>query len=98
MAIKGEKYYLIEVESYLPKRTSGLHGKVHIRPVGGQKGFHPSLHVQCSKELSTEYPVGTRFLIKAKLTDLMGGGQFIYSHYKWTYEVISIGNGPIIKD
>jgi hypothetical protein len=98
MAIKGEKYHTIEVESYLPKNTSGLHGKVHIRPVAGQKGFHPSLHVQCSKNLSTKYPVGTRFLIKAKLSDLMGGGQFIYSHYIWTYEVISIGKGPIIKD
>lgn len=55
MAIKGEKYHLIEVESYLPKNTSGLHGKVHIRPVPGQAEFDTSLHVQCSKELSTEY-------------------------------------------
>lgn len=98
MAIKDEKYVLIEVESYLPSSTSGLHGKVHIRPVFGQDGFPSSLHVECSKELSREYPVGTRFLIKGKLTDKLGGGKYIYSHYKWTYEVISIGNGPIIRD
>ena len=98
MAIKGEKYQLIEVESYLPKSTSGLHGKVHIRPVPGQAGFPPDLHVQCSKELSKEYPVGTRFLIKGKLNDLQGGGKFIYSSYQWTYEVISLGNDPVIKD
>lgn len=98
MAIKGEKYHLIEVKSYLPKNTSGLHGKVHIRPVPGQAEFDTSLHVQCSKELSTEYPVGTRFLIKGKLNDLLGGGKFIYSSYQWTYEVISLGNGPIIKN
>jgi hypothetical protein len=98
MAIKGEDYYLIEVESYLPKSTSGLHGKVHIRPVPGQADYHTTLHVQCSKELSTEYPVGTRFLIKGKLNDLKGGGKFIYSSYQWTYEVISLGKGPIIKN
>lgn len=46
MAIKGEKYHLIEVESYLPKSTSGLHGQVHIRPVAGQAGYPTSLHVQ----------------------------------------------------
>lgn len=98
MAIKGEKYHFIEVGRYLPQSTSGLHGKVHIRPVPGQAEFDTSLHVQCSKELSTEYPVATRFLIKGKLNDLLGGGKFIYSSYQWAYEVISIGSGPIIKD
>lgn len=98
MAIKGEKYHLIEVESYVPKSASGRHGKVHIRPVPGQAEFETSLHVQCSKELSKDYPVGTRFLIKGKLNDLLGGGKFIYSSYQWTYEVISLGKGPIIKE
>ncbi|WP_425636051.1 hypothetical protein ACPUEN_11695 [Algoriphagus yeomjeoni] len=97
MAIKGETYSLIEVESYIPDKRSGRYGEVHIRPVPGQAGFDPSLHVQCSKDLSTEHPVGTRFLIKGKLNDLKGGGKFIYSSYQWTYEVISMGKGPIIK-
>lgn len=98
MAIGEEKYHLIEVESYLPKSTSGFHGKVHIRPVENQIRFPSSLHVQCSKELSIGFPVGTRFLIKGKLNDLNGGGKFIYSSYHWAYEVISLGNGPIIKN
>lgn len=97
MAIKGEKYHLIEVESYLPSSTSGLHGKVHIRPVPGQAEFGTSLHVACPEELKKEFPVGTRFLIKGKLNDLQGGGKFIYSFYRWTYEVISLGKGPVIK-
>lgn len=98
MAIKDEKYYLIEVESYLPNSTSGLHGKVHIRPVPGQEDFPSTLRVECSKDLSRNYPVGTRFRIKAKLTDLLGGGKFVYSSFQWTYNVISLGKGPIIKD
>ncbi|MEZ5903369.1 MAG: hypothetical protein R3D88_08725 [Alphaproteobacteria bacterium] len=28
-------YYYVIVESYIPKDTSGLHGKVHIRPAEG---------------------------------------------------------------
>jgi hypothetical protein len=28
MAMKVEEYHMIEVESYLPESTSGLHGKV----------------------------------------------------------------------
>jgi hypothetical protein len=98
MAIKGEDYYLIEVESYILKSTSGLHGKVHIRPIPGQADLDPSLHVECSGKLKTEYPVGTRFLIKGKLTDVEGKGKYIYSHYDWKVEVISLGNGPIIKN
>ncbi|MFD2200189.1 hypothetical protein [Shivajiella indica] len=86
MVIKGEKYHLVEVESYLPKSTSG------------QAGFDTSLHVACPEELKKEYPVGTRFLIKGKLNDLKGGGKFIYSSYQWTYEVIFLGNGPVIED
>jgi len=98
MAVKGEKYHLINVESYLPKSTSGIHGKVHIKPIPGQAYFDVSLLDQCSKELSNEYPVVTRFLIKGKLNDLEGEGKFIYSSYHWTYEVISIWEGLVIRD
>ena len=45
---KAGAYEWVEVESYMPDRTSGLHGKVHIRPVAGGK-FSPDLHVECSK-------------------------------------------------
>lgn len=85
---KATDYEWVEVESYLPDRTSGLHGKVHIRPVAGQR-HRPDLHVECSKRLSTDYPVGTRFRILAKLTDREGGGDYLYSSWRWKYEVLS---------
>lgn len=84
---KDEDYEMIVVESYSPPNTSGLHGKVHIRPVEGQR-YSASLHVECSKRLKTDYPVGTRFRIKAKLTDREGEGEFLYSSYKWSFEVL----------
>jgi hypothetical protein len=81
-------YTEIIVESYIPKSTSGLHGLVHIRPIEGQDPFMTSMNVECSKELSESYPVGTRFKIKAKITSRLGEGPYIYSHYKWTYTVL----------
>ena len=87
MAKSNEPFQMIEVESYLPSSTSGLHGKVHIRPCAGQ-GFSTDLHVECASALKTKYPPGTRFRIKAKLTDLEGKGDFLYSYFGWKYEVL----------
>lgn len=88
MAMPGEGYQWVEVESYVAERTSGLHGTVHIRPVSGGP-FPSDLRVECSKEMSRNYPVGTRFRIWAKLTDREGGGQFLYTSWRWKFEVLS---------
>ena len=84
-------YRWVEVESYVPgqeRRATGIHGRVHIRPCEGQ-GFPADMHVECSKKLSENYPVGTRFRIRAKVTDREGGREFLYSYFGWKYEVIS---------
>lgn len=80
-------YEYVIVESYRPASTAGLHGPIHVRPASGEK-YPQTLHVECSKSLVRNYPVGTRFRIRAKLTDLKGGGQFLYSYFGWKYEVI----------
>lgn len=72
-------YEEVEVESYIPASTSGLHGEVHIRPAPGQR-FPTTMHVSCSRSLKRDYPVGTRFILLAALTDREGGGQFLYSN------------------
>lgn len=60
-------YEHVVVESFVPEQRSGLRGKVHIRPVAG--GRYPvTLHVECSKKLSRDSPVGTKFKLWAKLT------------------------------
>lgn len=83
MPVARDGYELIEVESFIPGKT----GAAHIRPVAG--GPYPtSLRVACSKVLSRKYPVGTRFRIRAKLTD-MEGTPFLYSSFQWKYEVLS---------
>ncbi len=90
MAKLNEPYQLVKVESYRPEKITGLHGKIHIRPCVGQ-GFTENLHVECSKKLSWEYPVGAKFRIRAKLTDREGGGEFLYSYFGWKFEVLSKG-------
>jgi hypothetical protein len=84
MAKPFEPYQNVVVESYR-ESGSGLHGGVHIRAVGGQ-GFKEGIRVECSKILSRDYPVGTRFRIKAKLTDKEDGGEFLYSYFGWKFE------------
>lgn len=81
-------YHDVIVESYKPSNTSGLHGSVHIRPVAGQ-GYSPDLHVSCNKKLSTKYPVGTKFKIRATLTDREDGGEFLFSYHKWEPEILN---------
>jgi hypothetical protein len=85
MAKANEPYRYVVVESY-HETGSGLHGDVHIRPVRAE-GFSPGIRVECSKSLTRDYPVGTKFRIKAKLTDKEDGGEFLYSYFGWKYEV-----------
>ena len=84
---KDEPYKSVVVETFRPAASSGLHGDVHVRPVAGQ-GFPTTLHVECSKKLSKDYPVGTKFRIRAKLTDREGGGDYLYSYFRWPVEVL----------
>lgn len=89
MTLPNEVYHFVVVESFLPDSTSGLHGEVHIRPVANQL-WKQNIHVRCSKKLSdlSIYPLGTKFRIKAKLTDREGGRQFLHSHHSWPFEVV----------
>jgi len=92
MAKHGEPYRQVMVESFRPSSTSGLHGEIHVRPLAGQPGISTTLKVECSKELSRQYPVGTQFELTAKLTDREGGGEYLYSYFRWKYKVIHKGN------
>jgi hypothetical protein len=87
--MKKEEYTEIIVESFIIDKTSGKRGIIHIRPIPNQFPFESDMFVECSKELTNDYPVGTKFKIKAKITSKEGGKPFIYSHYKWTYIVLN---------
>jgi len=68
-------YRDVAVESVLDPRS----GRLRIKPVAGQ-AYATSMRVQCARRLidADVYPAGTRFLIRAKLTD-RGGAPFLYA-------------------
>lgn len=54
-------------------------GRVVVRPVNGQ-AYSPEMRVECSQRLrdTDVYPLGTAFLVLAKMTDRMGGEPYLY--------------------
>jgi hypothetical protein len=71
-------YRDVAVESVADPRTGGL----RIRPMAGQ-AYATSMRVHCARALRDPelYPAGTRFLIRAKLTDRQGGAPYLYAHH-----------------
>jgi hypothetical protein len=63
---------------------------VEIHPVPGQ-AFSPELLVQCSARLKdvSQYPLGTCFLLDAKLTDRLGGTPYLYAWHGDAVAVLS---------
>ena len=56
------------------------------RPLAGQ-GLDTSLKVECSGSMRRNHPIGTKFLVHAKLTD-SHGTPFLYSSYRWKWRVV----------
>jgi hypothetical protein len=69
-------YRDVAVESAVDPAT----GRLRLRPVAGQ-AYATSMRVQASRCLldAAVHPAGTRFLIRAKLTDRQGGTPFLYA-------------------
>ncbi len=58
------------------------------RPLPGQ-GFNTAMNVECSTNMRTDHPVGTKFKVSARLKDKEGGTEFLYVSYRHEYEVMS---------
>ena len=80
-------YREVVIETYRARGEPSRH-RIRARPVGGQ-GFETSMKVECSSSMRTEYPVGTKFKVRATITDREGSPPFLYTSYRWPYEVLS---------
>jgi hypothetical protein len=78
MALAFESYIELWVETYFDPSTQ----KRRARPLPNQ-GYDTKLNVECPKKIRYDFPLGTRHLLKVKLTDRKGEGQFLYSHHTW---------------
>ena len=81
------QYREVIIETYNPYGEPSSE-KVRARPLPGQ-GLSPNMKVECSSKMREGHPAGTKFKIRAKITDRDGGTNFLYSHYNWPYEVVS---------
>ena len=61
-------------------------GKNGVRPCKGEI-FSQSMKVECARKIR-KYPLGTKIIIDVVETDREGGKPFLYSSYRWAYEVL----------
>ena len=60
---------------------------IRARPVAGQ-GLSTALKVECSETMRNAHPLGTKLLVKAKVTEAYGS-TFLYTYYGWDYDVLT---------
>lgn len=81
-------YDYIIVQSVISNER-GQRGSIHIKPLPNQEPYSETMFVQCSRVLSKDFPVGTKFKIKAKIIYPTNSNRpFVSSHYTWPFEVI----------
>lgn len=92
MARDTSAYRQVIVESFIGPNTKNgarrgttqgaIAGAVRVRPIPGQP-FSTTLLVACSERLkdTERYPLGTKFLLMAKMTDRLGGIPFLYAYH-----------------
>lgn len=85
--MKSSQYSQVVVESFQYHGGGSIH-KIRCRPVAGQ-GLSTSMRVECSSQMRRKHPVGTKFLIEARVTDREGGTPFLYTSHTWPYKVLT---------
>jgi hypothetical protein len=88
MGLPDEDYHSVVIETY-HMRGGGLHGDIHVRTIAGEM-FSQNLHVRFSMSARTAHPVGTRFRVRAKLTNMKDGSEFLHTVNAWGYEVLGV--------
>lgn len=79
-------YRRVAIETYRNHGESSS-ASVRARPLPGQ-GLSTEMKVECSRKIRETYPVGTVFIVQAKVTGLQGT-PFLYSSYKWECDVVT---------
>jgi len=92
----NQDYYFLWFESFEIGNSSGHTDPIQLHLVEDQelaseilsvcekRSLNPyDLLTECSKSLFYDYPVSTKYLLKAKLTDREKKGTFFYTSYKW---------------
>lgn len=81
-------YKYIITEIFIPSDTNRQNDSVHIRLIFGQITYLSTMFVECSKSMSNNCPVDTRFKLKVKIVSKCGGTGFVYSHYSLPFTFV----------
>lgn len=79
-------YKDVVIETYL-NTHGGSSNIIRAHPLPGQ-GLNTSTNVSCSTKMRNSHNVGTKFLIKVKITDREGGTPYLYAHHNSQYQVL----------
>lgn len=80
-------YRKVVIETFRNFGEASRHS-VRARPVDGQ-GLDVNMNVECSSKMREGHPIGTKFLLEAKVTRREGGTPFLYAYHNAPYQVIS---------
>ena len=86
MAMPWEHHNQLVVESYSARKV-GCKSEVRLRPSLGQM-YPQDMQVQWSRKLRNAHPIGTKFRIWVKESDINGGDPFLQSPWQWPYEIV----------
>ncbi len=80
------EYRQVVIETY-EGASRGHHGSIRARPITGE--YYPTtMVVECSKSMRTKHPVGSKFRIYAKEISRERSPTFLYTHFRWPYDVV----------
>ena len=78
-------YYVIETYRAAGEPSANA---IRARPLPGQS-LSADLKVECPVKMREGHKVGTKYKIRAKITDREGGTPFLYTSYHWGYTVLN---------
>jgi hypothetical protein len=79
-------YKNIVIETFRAIGGGSKHA-IRARPLDGQ-GFSTAMRVECSSAMREKYPIGTKFLVRAKIKETEQDAH-IYTSWQWPYRVVS---------
>lgn len=88
MALPDEPFFKVLVETFDGGKASGRHGRLHVRPVAGQ-GLDTSLYVERPRAMREDYPANTKFFVTGKMSDRVGGTQYLKCPHQWGFSLAS---------
>tara|TARA_Y100001968_G_scaffold296089_1_gene303992 strand:- start:431 stop:733 length:303 start_codon:yes stop_codon:yes gene_type:complete len=87
MAAKYNDYeeYLVTTRYAVAEKSSQA---IRVNPLPEQ-GLPVETNVECSTKMRRQYPIGTIFKLRCRVTDKEGGTKFLFSHFSWPFEVLT---------